>query len=97
MNIHTRKAYKRAIINATNDWLAKNPNFKWENLTGHKHIKPRSVIFNDGLAKLIPNRVKSSLYYTGQGQMTIVATDYIKFLADKLAVPYDFISHPVHT
>lgn len=91
----TKAQYKRIIIKATREYKLKHPDYIRYNLTGRNHIKGRSCIFNTGFANLIPDDASSSLYYTGQGQITIVGTDYIKFIAKKINVPVDFITLPV--
>jgi len=91
----TKNQCEKIINKATKVWLAKNPTFKWENLTGRNHWKGRTVVFNRGLSNAMPFEVTNSLYYTGQGQETIVPTDYAKFIAKELGVPYNFIFHPV--
>jgi len=91
----TKTQYKKIINKATKVWLAKNPTFKWEKLVGRNHWKGRTVVFNRGLSNAIPFEVTNSLYYTGQGQETIVPTDYAEFIAKTIDIPYDFIFNPV--
>ena len=91
----TKAQYKKIINKATKEYKAKHPEYTSYNLTGRNHIKGRVAIFNDGIGDLIPFDARSSLYYTGQTQITIVGADYAKFIAKKINIPLGFITTPV--
>jgi hypothetical protein len=59
-------------------------------LLGKDH-DPRAMIL-PGLAKLIPNELKSSMYFTGQGQLPIIPTGLARNIAKALNVPMSVIA-----
>jgi hypothetical protein len=64
-------------------------------LIGPKHVSRVMVL--PGLANLIPKELKSSLYYTGQGQLPIIPTMLAICIAEAMNVSVGVLATEVRS